>query len=92
MTNVTTHAQVKFICFQHEVDVMARKKALLRFRYVFNKLPDNQKSMAVFAAALGAFFLVGLHTEFSWPGIILGCLAGYGCTYLFRPLRHNHKV
>ncbi len=71
---------------------MARTKALLRFRYAFNKLPENTKSFAVFAAALGSFLLMGLHTEFSWPGIILGCLAAYGCTYIFRPLRHNHKV
>jgi EamA domain-containing membrane protein RarD len=74
------------------VGEMARKKALLRFRYAFNKLPENLKSIAVFVAALGVFFLVGLYTEFSWPGIILGCLAGYSCTYLVRPLRRNHKV
>jgi len=71
---------------------MARKKALLRFRFAFNKLPENTKSIAVFAAALGTFLLIGLHTEFSWPGIILGCLVGYGCTYLLRPLRRNYKV
>jgi uncharacterized membrane protein len=74
------------------VGEMARKKALLRFRYAFNKLPVNTKSMAVFAAALGTFLLVGLHTEFSWPGMILGSLTGYGCTFLLRPLRRNHKV
>jgi hypothetical protein len=74
------------------VGEMARKKALLRFRYAFNKLPENLKSIAVFAATLGVFFLVGSHTGFSWQGIILGCLAGYGCTYLFRPLRRNLKV
>ena len=71
---------------------MAQKKALLRFRYAFNKLPENTKSMAVFATVLGSFLLTGLHTEFSWPGMILGCLIGYGFTFLLRPLRRNHKV
>jgi len=71
---------------------MTRNTALRRFRYAFNKLSENIKSLAVFVAALGTFLLLGLHTGFSWPGIILGCLAGYGCTYLFRPLRRNHKV
>ena len=36
---------------------MARKKALLRFRYAFNKLPEKIKARAVVAAALGAGYV-----------------------------------
>ena len=70
---------------------MAQKPMLRRFRYIFNRLSDNTKSVVVFGAWLGCFLLVGLLTEFSWLGILLGCLAGYGCIYLLRPIRRRQK-
>ena len=68
---------------------MARGKILLRFRYAFNRLPDNTKSFVVFASVLGCFLLAGLQTGFSLPGLLLGCLVGYACTFIFRPIRRK---
>jgi len=70
---------------------MARKTRLRRFRYIFNRLSANTKSVTVFGVSLGCFLLVGVLTKFSWPGIVLGCLAAYGCTFLLRPIRPRHK-
>jgi len=70
---------------------MARNKGLLKFRYVFNKLPDNVKSIVVFATSIGCFLLIGVLTNFSWAGILTGCLASYACALIFRPVRRKHK-
>ena len=71
---------------------MARNKKLLRFRYVFNKLPDNIKSISVFATCIGCFLLIGLLTGFSHPGLLAGCVASYICLYLRRPLRAKRNI
>jgi len=70
---------------------MARNKKLLQFRYIFNKLHDNAKSLIVFAASLGCFLIIGTLTNFSWAGILTGCVASYVCLYLLRPIRRNQK-
>lgn len=70
---------------------MVSNKRLLKFRYVFNKLPDNVKSIVVFATSIGCFLLVSTLTNFSWAGILAGCLASYVCTQIFRPVRRKHK-
>jgi len=70
---------------------MVRNKSLFKFRYVFNKLPDNVKSIVVFATSIGSFLLIGVLTDFSWTGILTGCLASYACMQIFRPVRRKQK-
>jgi len=65
---------------------MDNNTKMRQFRRSFNRLSDNAKSVIVFTSAVAVFSAMGLHTGFSWLGMLVGIALAFVCSMIFVPV------